>query len=251
MTLNRSQRAIAKRVLELVHDDGFVLVGGLALLELGATTRPTEDLDAFSNRARDVGAVAARVAETLRHEGFAVAPDRTGQSFARFVVTTGRYRQSALKVELGLDTLLFPAVESAIGTCASIRELGANKMLAAFARHQPRDLSDIYDLASLLSLDQMLKDARDKDHGFNAGILAEMVLRTVQIPDELWPVTTDIAAVRAFMAQLAEGLVNGTGLPSVPSREPLVDAYRRSDGTLVRGYRRAHRRTLTGPVRMS
>jgi hypothetical protein len=58
MTLNRSQRAIAKRVLALVHDDGFVLVGGLALLELGVTTRPTEDLDAFSNRAKDIGVIA-------------------------------------------------------------------------------------------------------------------------------------------------------------------------------------------------
>lgn len=238
MTLNRSQRAIAKRVLELVHDDGFVLVGGLALLELGVTTRPTGDLDAFSNRARDVGAIAGRVAETLRSEGLSVAADRTSESFARFVVTTGRYRQSALKVELGFDTLLFPTIESALGECASIRELGANKMLAAFARHQPRDLSDIYDLASFLSLQQMLDDAQEKDHGFNGEILAEMVLRTVRFPDELWPVTTDVPAVRTFMAQLADGLVDGTGLPTVPPREPLIDAYRRADGTIVRGYRR-------------
>ena len=238
MTLNRSQRAIARRVLELVHDDGFVLVGGLALLELGVTTRPTEDLDAFANRARDVGAIAGRVAETLRSEGLSVAADRTSELFARFVVTTGRYRQSALKVELGFDTLLFPTVDSALGECASIRELGANKMLAAFARHQPRDLSDIYDLASFVSLQQMLDDAQEKDHGFNGAILAEMVLRTVRFPDELWPVTTDVPAVRTFMAQFADGLLDGTGLPARPPREPLIDAYRRADGTIVRGYRR-------------
>jgi hypothetical protein len=238
MTLNRSQRAIAKRVLALVHDDGFVLVGGLALLELGVTIRPTEDLDAFSNRAKDVGAIARRVAETLRRERFVVAADRTSESFARFVVTTGRYRQSALKVELGFDTLLFPVVQSSLGDCASVRELGANKMLAAFARHQPRDLSDIYDLASLLTIQQMLDDARQKDHGFNHTILAEMILRTMQTPDELWPVTTDVAAIRTFMTQLAGGLVNGTELPSVPARQSLIHAYRRADGTIVRGYRR-------------
>jgi Nucleotidyl transferase AbiEii toxin, Type IV TA system len=238
VTLNRSQRAIAKRVLELVHDDGFVLVGGLALLELGVTTRPTEDLDAFSNRAQDVGTIAGQVAKTLRSEGLSVAADRTSESFARFVVTTGRYRQSALKVELGFDTLLFPTVESALGECASIRELGANKLLAAFARHQPRDLSDIYDLASLLSLQQMLDDAREKDHGFNGEVLAEMILRTVRFPDELWPLTTDVPVVRTFMAQLAKGLVDGTRLPSVPPREPVIEAYRRADGTIVRGYRR-------------
>jgi Nucleotidyl transferase AbiEii toxin, Type IV TA system len=238
VTLNRSQRAIAKRVLELVHDDGFVLVGGLALLELGVTTRPTEDLDAFSNRAQDVGTIAGQVAKTLRSEGLSVAADRTSESFARFVVTTGRYRQSALKVELGFDTLLFPTGESALGECASIRELGANKLLAAFARHQPRDLSDIYDLASLLSLQQMLDDAREKDHGFNGEVLAEMILRTVRFPDELWPLTTDVPVVRTFMAQLAKGLVDGTRLPSVPPREPVIEAYRRADGTIVRGYRR-------------
>ena len=122
-----------------------------------------------------------------------MASDRTSESFARFVVTTGRYRQSALKVELGFDALLFPTVDSAPGACASIRELGANKMLAAFARHQPRDLSDIYDLASLIPIRQMLDDARKKDHGFNGEILAEMILRTVQVPDELWPLETDRA----------------------------------------------------------
>jgi Nucleotidyl transferase AbiEii toxin, Type IV TA system len=238
MTLNRSQRAIAKRVLELVHDDGFVLVGGLALLELGVTIRPTEDLDAFSNRANDVGAIAGRVAESLRGEGFAVAADRTSESFARFVVTTGRYRQSALKVELGFDTLLFPVVQSALGDCASVRELGANKILAAFARHQPRDLSDIYDLASLLAIQRMLDDAHQKDHGFDSKVLAEMILRTIQTPDELWPVTTDVAAIRTFVAHLAGALIDETELPSVPQREPLVDSYRRADGTIVRGYRR-------------
>jgi Nucleotidyl transferase AbiEii toxin, Type IV TA system len=238
MTLNRSQRAIAKRVLELVHDDGFVLVGGLALLELGVTTRPTEDLDAFSNRAKDVGTIAGRVAEVLRREGFAVAADRASESFARFVVTTGRYRQSALKVELGFDTLLFPVVQSALGDCASVRELGANKILAAFARHQPRDLSDIYDLASLLAVQQMLDDAHQKDHGFDSTVLAEMILRTIQTPDGLWPVTTDVAAIRTFISQLASALLDKTELPSVPQREPLVDSYRRSDGTIVRGYRR-------------
>ena len=206
MTLNRSQRAIAKRVLELLRADGFVLVGGLALLELGVTTRPTEDLDAFSDRAGDIGVIAARVAETLRNDGFSVAADRTSHAFARFVVTTGRYRQSSLKVELGFDTLLFPSVESALGACASIRELGANKVLAAFARHEPRDLSDIYDLAALLPLQQMLDDAREKDHGFDGDILAEMIRRTVRVPDELWPTATDILAVRTFMADLVEGL---------------------------------------------
>jgi Nucleotidyl transferase AbiEii toxin, Type IV TA system len=242
MTLNRSQRVIAKRVLELTRDDGFVLVGGLALLELGVTTRPTEDLDAFSNRASDVGVIAGRVAETLRTEGYSVAIDRSSESFARFVVTTGRYRQSALKIELGFDTMLFPVVETALGDCATIRELGANKMLAAFARHQPRDLSDIYDLASLVSLHQMLNDAQQKDHGFNGEILAEMILRTVQIPDELWPITTDVLAVRTFMTNLAQSLVNRNELPSVPPREPPVPAYHRADGTIVRGYRRSRSR---------
>jgi hypothetical protein len=84
----------------------------------------------------------------------------------------------------------------------------------------------------------MLDDAREKDHGFNGEILAETILRTLRFPDELWPLTTDVLIVRTFMAHLAKGLVDGTGLPSVPPREPVIDAYRRADGTIVRGYRR-------------
>ena len=65
-----------------------------------------------------------------------------------------------------------------------------------------------------------------------------MILRTVRVPDELWPASTDIAVVRTFMARFAEGLLDGTGLPAVPPREAPIEAYRPADGTIVRGYRR-------------
>ena len=53
-------------------------------------------------------------------------------------VSTGKYRRTMLVVELGRDVQLLAAVGNALGLMLSIRELAADKMLAAFGRREPR-----------------------------------------------------------------------------------------------------------------
>lgn len=195
----RSQASITRVVMGVVADDGFVIAGGLALNEWGVSDRPTEDLDAFSNRCADVTAVIAPVVAAMTDAGYEVSTDRIGTEFVRLVVTTGRYRRTTMKVELGRDFQLFPAQTCRLGPILSLRELAANKVLAAFGRHQPRDLVDLHALSDVVSLDQALLDAADKDGGFDQDVFAEMVRTTATIVDDLWPIGCNVEAVRRFV----------------------------------------------------
>ncbi len=102
-------------------------------------------------------------------------------------------------MEFGRDLQLFPAETCRLGPILSLRELAANKVLAAFGRHQPRDLVDLRALADVVSFEQALLDAADKDGGFDRDVFAEMVTITATIVGDLWPVGCDVDAVRRFI----------------------------------------------------
>ncbi len=95
----------------------------------------------------DVGLVADRLVDRLRGSDYLVDVHRSDAAFARMTVSTGKYRRTMLVVELGRDVQLLAAVGNALGLMLSIRELAADKMLAAFGRREPRDLVDLSSLA--------------------------------------------------------------------------------------------------------
>lgn len=196
--LNRSQRRIVADVMSVVASDGFVMAGGVALIVAGVSTRPTHDLDAFSATCDDVEKAADQLIERLRASGYLVEEHQSDPTFARMTVSTGKYRRTVLVVELGRDHQLFAAVGSALGPMLSIRELAANKMLAAFGRREPRDLVDLFSLADAISLRQAVVDGRTKDPGFGRDPFVEMVTRTMLVRDDLWPEGSDPEAVRDF-----------------------------------------------------
>lgn len=205
--MNRGQRAIARRVMEIIESDGFVLGGGLALVESGRSTRPTDDMDAFSARCDDVSAVIANAIGILHSEGFDIVVHRDGPSFGRLVISKGRFRRSELKVELGRDSQMWPTEPSSLGPRLSVRELAANKMLAAFGRAEPRDLADLHSLhLSGISMDAAMRDAAAKDSGFSREVLAEMIQLSLRKPNSIWPRGVEAAEVRRFGTRLAEAV---------------------------------------------
>lgn len=184
--------------MSVVESDGFVIAGGVALIVAGVSSRPTHDLDAFSATCDDVAKVADRLIEQLEGSGYLVEVHRSDPAFARMTVSTGKYRRTVLVVELGRDHQLFAPVGSTLGPTLSIRELAANKVLAAFGRREPRDLVDLASLADAISLRQAVVDARTKDPGFSRDPFVEMVNRTLLVRDDLWPEGSDPDAVRDF-----------------------------------------------------
>lgn len=204
--LTRVQRRIARTVLSVAAPDGFHLAGGAALVASHLTDRPTRDIDAFTSDDVDVGAVADRVADALRGEGYEVTIARRSAWFASLAVTAGESRQSRLDVDLGRDAREWPGTTTSLGPTLSPRELAAGKVLALFGRVQTRDLADVAALVEHFPLEAMLADAKTKDPGFDRRIMAEMIRMVVARPNEDWPVGADIVALRRFGTELAATL---------------------------------------------
>jgi hypothetical protein len=200
--LSRSQRRIVADVISVVESDGFVIAGGVAMIAAGVSSRPTLGLDAFSPTCGNVGLVTDRLVERLRGSDYLVDVHHSDAAFARMTVSTGKYRRTMLVVELGRDFQLFASVDNTLGPMLSIRELAANKMLAAFGRREPRDLVDLSSLAEATSLRQALVDALAKDPGFDRDPFVEMVTRTMLVRNDLWPAGSDPDAIREFAREV-------------------------------------------------
>lgn len=188
--------------MDTITSEGFVIAGDAALIVSGVSERRTEHLDAFSASCVDVATAADRLVDELTQAGYFVDVHRSTESFAQLTVMSGRWRRTQLRVELGRDAQLFESVSSPLGPMLSIRELAANKVLAAFGRHEPRDLVDLASIAAVTSMSEAFADAARKDTGFDVDVLREMVIRTATVRDDLWPLGSDPDKVRAFIADV-------------------------------------------------
>lgn len=232
---------------EALGADGFALAGGAALYAHGVSERPTDDLDSFSAICQDFQAAFDKATAALAGAGFDVRVDRRSETFCRLVVSQHRALRQPFRVDLGIDSILWGIEASPFGPALSTRELAANKILAAFGRNEPRDLCDLERLSGRSTTWRMLADAKEKDPGFDAEILCEMISRTLSRPHAEWP-TEDLSAVRAFCDRLmtdagtfAKRHRSPDGLEALgPLASPsnFTEPYRRKDGTPVRGYYR-------------
>ena len=243
--LTASQKKVALVLSKAVATYGFAMGGGAALNAIGLSGRLSDDIDSFSSTCADVSVAAAAAAKAFTAAGWDVETDREGRAFCRLVVTTGRRRRTQVVVELGQDSIMWGTQETSVGPTLTMRELAANKVLAAFGRIKPRDLCDLALLADHLPIADMLRDAKAKDDGFLVDVLAEMVERTIARPDREWPPEADIEAVRAWSRSFAqEALSTDLGIPKAgadparPASSGWVAPYQRKDGTPIGGYRR-------------
>jgi Nucleotidyl transferase AbiEii toxin, Type IV TA system len=171
MLTSLQQRAV-RVFFDLPESEGFALVGGAALLAHGVGTRPTRDLDLFTEPPVDVAAVAAAYVDALKAEGLGADVVRSGRLFARLVVTDGG---DALEIDLATDSLWLPVEQTELGPVKALREVAADKVLALFGRAAARDFVDVWVLAQRFSPDDLLEWAAEKDAGFDRYVLAEMI----------------------------------------------------------------------------
>jgi hypothetical protein len=220
--LTRLQQRVAKIVLAEAAPHGFALAGGAGLVAAGVSTRPTEDIDAFSWRASDVREAAQAVSGALEADGLIVERDRYEAGFVRLIATAGSARRRRqVRIELGRDYIEWPLVETRLGPALSPRELAANKVLALFSRVKPRDLCDVAILSTQYDLEQVLVDAKVKDPGFWRPVLAGYIRMVLVEPDELWPEGFDLDVVRAFGQRLIKALDDGEELRGLAPDGPI------------------------------
>ena len=211
VALTQLQRELLRLFFGLPESAGFVLAGGAALLASGLSERPTQDVDLFGgDLTTGIGAAADALEAACLERGWTIEQRQDSATFRRIVIRTGG---DDLVVDLAVDSppVGAPTI-TAFGPTYPAEELAARKLLALFDRAAARDFVDLQVLAARFSLEHLVDMAAQLDHGFDPGVLAEMLGTVDRFTDEdLAELGADPAALRAFVDRWRSELVDRPG----------------------------------------
>jgi hypothetical protein len=171
---------------------GFALGGGNALLAHGVITRPTQDVDLFTDQELGVEAAADAVEAALRDVGFAVERQDDvagladifpgmGEGLAEWVVTNPDGAE--LTLQLAFFDRVHEPVAMDIGPVLDIEDVAAGKVCALASRVEPRDYADTAEMLERYAPARLIGLARRLDPGLTARDFAEAGQRLDQIDD--------------------------------------------------------------------
>jgi Nucleotidyl transferase AbiEii toxin, Type IV TA system len=162
--LSHAQLDVAAAFFALRESEGFVVVGGAALITLELVDRLTEDLDFFVSIPGRVTAASQALCAAVELRGWSVTVLRDTESFQRLEIACD---DELVRVDLAFDSAArLPIISSPIGPTLAPLELAGRKLLALFDRAQPRDFIDVYELVRRFGADRVLASAEDIDPGF-------------------------------------------------------------------------------------
>ena len=198
------QLQVAKLFFSLPASDGFVLAGGAALIAQHLTSRPTQDLDFFTNRAHDVAVARDELIAAAAGRGWAVETLQDGGTFCRLQIT----HPEALLVDIALDAgPEQPPTMSLAGPTYAPRELAARKVIALFDRYAARDFVDVFVLAHTYGKAELLAWATDLNPGFDRAYFVEALDMLPRYSNsDLSLGDVDTAALRGFFSEWADEL---------------------------------------------
>ncbi|TVZ05710.1 hypothetical protein EAS64_14560 [Trebonia kvetii] len=213
MPLTELHHRVATVALRVAHRYGFALGGGNALIAHGLITRPTQDVDLFTNEERGVEAAADSVEAELRKAGFgAEREDKNagladifegmGEGLAEWTVTAPDGERMMLQMAY-FDRAAQP-VAMEVGPVLNIEDVVGGKVCALAGRAEPRDYIDTAAALQRYSIEQVIGFARRLDPGLEDRDFADAARRldrwgdTVFAPFGLEP--ADIARLRAAFA---------------------------------------------------
>ncbi|HWS32227.1 MAG TPA: nucleotidyl transferase AbiEii/AbiGii toxin family protein [Actinoplanes sp.] len=207
---------VARTALAAAYRYGFVLGGGLALIEHGLVDRPTEDVDLFASGEGSVAAATAAVTEALQRAGLRVElVDHdsdldeliTGMAYqmSELQVFPGESEQGVLRVSLGFLDQAHPPVVLDIGPVMAVDDLIAWKVAALVSRAEVRDFIDVAIFLGDRDPERLLTVARRVDPALEAEDVVAAGRRLDRTPDRAFaPYGLDGAAVAAIRARFAD-----------------------------------------------
>jgi len=213
MPLTELHHRVATVALRVAHRYGFALGGGNALIAHGLITRPTQDVDLFTNEERGVEAAADSVEAELRKAGFeAEREDQNagladifegmGEGLAEWTVTAPDGEQMMLQMAY-FDRAAQP-VAMEVGPVLNIEDVVGGKVCALAGRAEPRDYIDTAAALRLYSVEDAIGLARGLDPGLEDRDFADAARRldrwgdAIFAPFGLGP--GDVAALREAFA---------------------------------------------------
>ena len=206
--LTEFQVEVARLFFALPAATPFLLVGGAALVAAQLTTRPTQDLDFFTQPS--VGSVTLARDEfeaAIRSHGWTVERIRNSETFCRLIV----HGSEDLLVDLAVDSPpTGPPLMTFVGPTLDPVELAGRKLLALFDRAEARDFADVFVLAQRFGNQVLIEQARLVDAGMDEQVLAAMIGRLERFVDDEIPIEPDaVQTLREFFERWRSELTGG------------------------------------------
>lgn len=189
-TLTPLQKEFMQLLASLPDKEQFYLAGGTALSEYYLGHRLSFDLDYFTGTENLILPLSYQIETACQQQGLGL---KVVRRFSTFVELLVEKRNESLKVDLALDSpyrFEAPVLSSEGIYVNDYPDLRTDKLLAYFGRAEPRDAVDLYFVLQRESSEVLLKQAAQKDTGFDLYFFALALNRCENFPDEIerWPV---------------------------------------------------------------
>lgn len=232
MPVSDLHRRVAAVALAAARQHGFALGGGNALLAHGVISRPTQDVDLFTDQEHGVEAAAGAVEAALRGAGFeAERQDQAAgladlfpgmrEGLAEWVVTASSGAQMVLQLAY-FDRGRDPVVTD-IGPVLDLEDVVGGKVCALASRVEPRDYADVAAVLERYSPGQLISFARRLDPGLTGRDFADAGRRLDQMDDrafaEIGLSEPDITRLRERLAGWPRD-VHAVGQETEPEDRP-------------------------------
>ncbi len=209
MPLDELHRRVATIALRVANRYGFALGGGNALIAHGLISRPTQDVDLFTNEEAGVEAAAGSVEAALRNAGFETEREDTAaglsemfegmdDGLAEWTVTASDGQQIMLQMAY-FDRTRQP-VTMDVGPVLSLEDVVGGKVCALAGRAEPRDYIDTAAALKRYSIRDAIGLARRLDPGLEDRDFADAARRLDQWGDGIFAPfglrPADVAALR-------------------------------------------------------
>jgi hypothetical protein len=193
MPVSELHARVASVALTAAAVHGFALGGGNALLAHGVISRPTQDVDLFTDQEHGVEAAAGAVETALRDAGFEVEREQDaagladifpgmGDGLAEWIITAPGGQQ--LTVQLAYFDRCRGPVAMDIGPVLDLEDVAGGKVCALASRVEPRDYADTARMLERYSPAELIALARRLDPGLTARDFADVGRQLDQIEDD-------------------------------------------------------------------
>jgi len=213
MPLNELHRRVTTVALRAAARFGFALGGGNALIAHGLITRPTQDVDLFTNEETGVEAAADSVEAALHEAGFSAEREDTitgladlfegmDEGLAEWTVTAPDGQRTMLQMAY-FDRAAQP-VTMDVGPVLNLEDVIGGKVCALAGRAEPRDYIDTAAAPTRYSVDQVIALAHRLDPGLDERDFADAGRRLDRWGDAIFAPfglgTEEVAIIRDAFA---------------------------------------------------
>lgn len=206
------QHDVARIALAVASCHGFALAGGQALIAHGIGTRPTEDVDLFTDVGGGVAAAAELVRAALLGAGFQVEtiadPTELDEIFYGFDQDMTEFEvhrdDQAVRLQLVRFARTTSPVTLDVGPVLHLDDVIGTKVAAMITRAQPRDYIDVAAALNRYTRADLITLGRRADPDLTDDEIHDAIRRLDRLPDTVFALyrlsPTQIRALRSAFA---------------------------------------------------